>query len=61
MDQETREVINRWHDMMSGSSHDGLLELLAEDCILVTGRTHTSARQRYHIPVSERGESGIRW
>ena len=33
MAQETREVIDRWHDMMSASAHDGLFELLAEDCI----------------------------
>ena len=33
MAQETREVIGRWHDMMSASAHEGLFELLAEDCI----------------------------
>ena len=46
MDQETREVINRWHDMMSGSSHDGLLELLAEDCIFWSPVVHTPQRGR---------------
>ena len=46
MDQETREVIDRWHDMMSGSSHDGLLELLAEDCIFWSPVVHTPQRGR---------------
>ena len=46
MDQETREVINRWHDMMSDSSHDGLLELLAEDCIFWSPVVHTPQRGR---------------
>jgi hypothetical protein len=46
MDQETREVIDRWHDMMSGSSHDGLFELLAEDCIFWSPVVHTPQRGR---------------
>ena len=46
MEQGTREVINRWHDMMSGSSHDGLLELLAEDCIFWSPVVHTPQRGR---------------
>ena len=33
MAQGTREVIDRWHDMMSASFYDGLFELPAEDCI----------------------------
>ena len=46
MDQETREVIDRWHDMMSGPSHDGLLGLLAEDCIFWSPVVHTPQRGR---------------
>ena len=46
MAQETREVIDRWHDMMSGSSHDGLFELLAEDCIFWSPVVHTPQRGR---------------
>ena len=46
MDRETREVIDRWHDMMSGSSHDGLLGLLAEDCIFWSPVVHTPQRGR---------------
>ena len=46
MERETREVINRWHDMMSGSSHDGLLGLLAEDCIFWSPVVHTPQRGR---------------
>ena len=46
MDQETREVIHRWHYMMSGSSHDGLFELLAEDCIFWSPVVHTPQRGR---------------
>ena len=46
MDQETREVIDRWHDTMSGSSHNGLFELLAEDCIFWSPVLHTPQRGR---------------
>ena len=46
MEQGTREVIDQWHDMMSGSSHDGLLELLAEDCIFWSPVVHTPQRGR---------------
>ena len=46
MDQETREVIDRWHDMTSGSSHHGLFELLAEDCIFWSPVLHTPQRGR---------------
>ena len=46
MDQETIEVIDRWHDMMSGSSHNGLFELLAEDCIFWSPVLHTPQRGR---------------
>lgn len=46
MDQETREVINRWHDLMSAAAHDGLLELLAEDCIFWSPVVHTPQRGR---------------
>ena len=34
MEQGISDVIGRLHDMMSGSTHGGLFELLAEDCIL---------------------------
>ena len=46
MDQGTREVIHRWHDMMSGSSQDGLFELLAEDCIFWSPVVHTPQQGR---------------
>ena len=46
MDQETREVIDRWHDMMSASSHEGLFELLTEDCIFWSPVVHTPQRGR---------------
>ena len=46
MDQETREVIDRWHDTMSGSSHNVLFELLAEDCIFWSPVLHTPQRGR---------------
>ena len=46
MDQETREVIGRWHDMMSASAHEGLFELLAEDCIFWSPVVHTPQRGR---------------
>ena len=46
MAQETREVIDRWHDMMSASAHDGLFELLAEDCIFWSPVVHTPQRGR---------------
>ena len=42
MAQETREVIDRWHDMMSASSREGLFELLAEDCIFWSPVVHLS-------------------
>ena len=46
MAQETREVIDRWHDLMSASAHDGLFELLAEDCIFWSPVVHTPQRGR---------------
>ena len=46
MDQGTREVIDRWHGLMSGPSHDGLFELLAEDCIFWSPVVHTPQRGR---------------
>jgi hypothetical protein len=46
MAQGTREVIDRWHDMMSASSHEGLFELLAEDCIFWSPVVHTPQRGR---------------
>ena len=46
MDQGIRDVIERWHDMMSGSSHEGLFELLAEDCIFWSPVVHTPQRGR---------------
>jgi hypothetical protein len=46
MEQGTRETIDRWHDMMSASSHDGLFELLAEDCIFWSPVVHTPQRGR---------------
>ena len=46
MDQGTREVLDRWHGMMSGPSHDGLFELLAEDCIFWSPVVHTPQRGR---------------
>ena len=46
MAQETREVIGRWHDMMSASAHEGLFELLAEDCIFWSPVVHTPQRGR---------------
>ena len=46
MQQGIANVIERWHDMMSGSSHDGLFELLAEDCIFWSPVVHTPQRGR---------------
>ena len=46
MAQETREVIDRWHDLMSASAHDGLFELLAQDCIFWSPVVHTTQRGR---------------
>ena len=46
MEQGIRDVIERWHDMMSGSSHEGLFELLAEDCIFWSPVVHTPQRGR---------------
>ena len=46
MAQGTREVIDRWHDMMSASSREGLFELLAEDCIFWSPVVHTPQRGR---------------
>lgn len=46
MEQGIRDVIERWHDMMSGSSQDGLFELLAEDCIFWSPVVHTPQRGR---------------
>ena len=46
MEQGIRDVIERWHDMMSGRSHDGLFELLAEDCIFWSPVVHTPQRGR---------------
>ena len=46
MSQGTREVIDRWHDMMSASSHEGLFELLAEECIFWSPVVHTPQRGR---------------
>ena len=46
MDQDTKEVIDRWRDMMSGTSHDGLFELLAEDCVFWSPVVHTPQRGR---------------
>ena len=46
MQQGITNVIQRWHDMMSGSSHEGLFELLAEDCIFWSPVVHTPQRGR---------------
>ena len=46
MQQGITDVIERWHDMMSGSSHEGLFELLAEDCIFWSPVVHTPQRGR---------------
>ena len=46
MEQGTRGIIDRWHDMMSAPSHDGLFELLAEDCIFWSPVVHTPQRGR---------------
>ena len=46
MQQGIADVIERWHDMMSGSSHEGLFELLAEDCIFWSPVVHTPQRGR---------------
>ena len=46
MEQGIRDVIERWHDMMSGCSQDGLFELLAEDCIFWSPVVHTPQRGR---------------
>ena len=46
MEQGIRDVIEKWHDMMTGSSHDGLFELLAEDCIFWSPVVHTPQRGR---------------
>ena len=46
MEQGVRDVIERWYDMMSGFSHDGLFELLAEDCIFWSPVVHTPQRGR---------------
>ena len=59
MEQGLRDVIEQWHDMMVGSTHDGLFELLPEDCFSVPGCTHASARQRHYVRIFERSESGL--
>ena len=46
MQQGITDVIERWHDMMSGSSREGLFELLAEDCIFWSPVVHTPQRGR---------------
>ena len=46
MEQGIRDVIEKWHDMMTGSSNDGLFELLAEDCIFWSPVVHTPQRGR---------------
>ena len=46
MEQGIGDVIERLHDMMSGSSRDGLFELLAEDCIFWSPVVHTPQRGR---------------
>ena len=46
MEQGIRDVIERWHDVMSGFSRDGLFELLAEDCIFWSPVVHTPQRGR---------------
>ena len=46
MEQGIRDVIERWRDMMAGFSHDGLFELLAEDCIFWSPVVHTPQRGR---------------
>ena len=46
MEQGIRDVIERWHDMMSGASQEGLFELLAEDCIFWSPVVHTPQRGR---------------
>ena len=46
MEQGVRDVIERWHDMMSGSSREGLFQLLAEDCIFWSPVVHTPQRGR---------------
>ena len=46
MEQGIRDVIEAWHDIMLDSSHDGLFELLAEDCIFWSPVVHTPQRGR---------------
>ena len=46
MEQGTREVIDRCHNLMSASSRDGMFELLAEDCIFWSPVVHTPQRGR---------------
>ena len=46
MEQGLRGVIEKWHDMMVGSTHDGLFGLLPEDCIFWSPVVHTPQRGR---------------
>ena len=46
MEQGIRDVIEKWHGMMTGSSRDGLFGLLAEDCIFWSPVVHTPQRGR---------------
>ena len=46
MEQGIRGVIERWHETMSGSTQDGLFELIAEDCIFWSPVVHTPQRGR---------------
>ena len=46
MEQGLRDVIEKWHDMMVGSTHDGLFGLLPEDCIFWSPVVHTPQRGR---------------
>ncbi len=46
MEQVIRGVIERWHETMSGSTQDGLFELIAEDCIFWSPVVHTPQRGR---------------
>ena len=46
MEQGIAGVIEMWHDMMLGSTHDGLFELIAEDCIFWSPVVHTPQRGR---------------
>ena len=46
MEQGIRGVIERWHDMILGSTQDSLYELIAEDCVFWSPVVHTPQRGR---------------